>query len=605
MKPIADPSLSTQLRVNRANHVSGMRMTGPWFAVYAVVALAAIFYLPRLIPMAPSASDSYLFGYNNRAGIVLLCLFVAVGVILTRGFGIGVAEISETRRVPREMLLWSVGLVALGCAVMYLFAGRYNGFGESFYLIDRIWLLHIGRVPYKEFEFAYGPGQLYGPLLLDRILQIGIPQSYYLFWALSYLFGTYFLFKAIDAIDFPSAKKPWIFAMLFGAGLFAIIRMGTNYTFLRYALPIYLVLQIHRRFRDSRAASIVADVLLSGVFCGILILFSPEMAVAFAFAALGICVLQRSLPLPIRGITAGLLIGAFALTFFVALRLHVLDAMLADGGGAISFPIVPSPTILVYFAAVFVCACYLYRALLRPSNSNVLGLVLFSVPMVAAALGRCDPSHVFWNGLAVFLPSLLFLSLNRRAWIVGSSAFLICVFLAPNLSEFYLFVPQLRSARHFNKHPEVQPSQEKIENLLASWPGNYIAPFGYRPDGFGTYHSPRIEFGRFEDLIDVSTPHSVSEKVGEMRGNPDKALILPYRPDEYCRTNQRAESHFLEVLLLFPHIGSFVHSDFARAPICRYLNAHYRMLVEPKPETFWYGVWIPDSAARSNMPGSD
>jgi len=194
--------------------------------------------------------------------------------------------------------------------------------------------------------------------------------------------------------------------------------------------------------------------------------------------------------------------------------------------------------------------------------------------------------------------SLLLLSLNRRTWIVYGSAFLLFVFLAPNLSEFYLFVPQLRSARFFNKHPDVQPSREKIESFLAAWPGQYIAPFGYRPDGFGTYHSPRIEFGRFEDLIDVSTPHSVDEKVIEMQKNPERALILPYHADEYCRTNERAESHFLEVLLLFPHIGRIVHSDYAREPICRYMDDHYRMLVEPRPETFWYGIWVPNSTAQ-------
>jgi hypothetical protein len=244
-----------------------------------------------------------------------------------------------------------------------------------------------------------------------------------------------------------------------------------------------------------------------------------------------------------------------------------------------------------------VCAAYLYRSLLNGSgDANIRGLIFFSIPMIAAALGRCDPSHVFWNGLSAFLASLLLVSINRRAWIVYAFAFLLCVFLLPNLSEFYLFVPQLRSARFFNKHPDVRPSQERIEGFLSAWPGDYVAPLGYRPDGFGTYHSSRIEFGRYEDLIDVSTPHSVFQKVSEMQAYPDRALILPYHADEYCRTKQRTESHFLEVLLLFPYIGRFVHTDFARQPICRYMNDHYSMLVEPTAETLWYGIWIPNSA---------
>lgn len=573
-----------------------------WFIPYVLIALATIFYLPRLIPTAPSASDSYLFGYNNRIGIILLFLFVAFGVIWTQGFGLQIGSGAQTRRLPRQMLIWALILVAIGCGAMYMLAGRYGGFGESFYLIDRIWLLHIGRVPYRDFEFAYGPAQLYGPLILYKLLHLGIANAYYLFWALSYLLGTYLLFKCVDDVEFPTEAKPSIFEMLCGAGLFATIRMGTNYTFLRYALPVYLVLQLKSRFRETRASAILLDVVLCGGYCGILILLSPETAVGFAFASLCVSAFCRATSLKTRATIVGALVIVYGMCFGIALKLHVLDAMLADGGGAISFPIVPGPTILAYFAAVFVCACYLYRAFLRRStDDSTLGLVFFSIPMVAAALGRCDPSHVFWNGLAAFLASLLYLSIYKRSWLVYGAVFVLFVCAAPNLSEFYLFVPQLRSARYLDKHPDVRPRSQQIDGFLASWPGEYAAPFGYRPDGFGTYHSPRIEFGRYEDLIDVSTPHSVDQKVGEMRQNPGKALILPYHYDEYCRTNERNESHFLETLLLFPYIGRIVRPDFVSEPICSYMDEHYRMIVEPSPATYWYGVWAPKSFSLTRL----
>ena len=57
----------------------------PAFLVYVLLSLLAISFVPKLVPSEPSASDSYLFGYNNRAGIILLLLLVAVGVIWTRG----------------------------------------------------------------------------------------------------------------------------------------------------------------------------------------------------------------------------------------------------------------------------------------------------------------------------------------------------------------------------------------------------------------------------------------------------------------------------------------------------------------------------------------
>jgi len=214
----------------------------------------------------------------------------------------------------------SLFLVAVGCAAMYLVAGRYHGFGESFYLIDRITLLAEGRVPYRDFEFVYGPAQLYGPLLLHKLLHLGIADAYYLFWALSYLLGAWLLFRCVDDLRFPTPAKPAIFAVLFAAGLFAIIRMGTNYTFLRYALPLYLVVKLNARFRDPRTARIFVDVLLSSCFCALLVLSSPETAIAFAFASGCVVLFCRPIAVSTKALIAALLIAAYGAIFAVALK---------------------------------------------------------------------------------------------------------------------------------------------------------------------------------------------------------------------------------------------------------------------------------------------
>lgn len=596
MKDTADLPLANQARSGLAGPAEIWRSSKRWFIPYVLIAFAAVFYLPRLVPSVPSAADSYLFGYNNRIGILLFLFFTGLGVVLTRGFNLQATAPSEDRRLPRWMLPVSLLLVALGCGAMYVVAGRYHGFGESYYLIDRIALLDQGRTPYIGFEFVYGPAQLYGPLFFHKILPLGIGDAYYLFWALSYLAGTWFLFKCIDEIRFPTSAKPAIYVMLYAAGLFATIRMGTNYTFLRYALPLYLVVKLNTRFRDARTPRILVDVLVCGLFCAILALSSPETAVAFAFASGCVALFCRSIQFKQRILIAVLLVIAYGAVFAVAFKLHVLDAMLADGGGAINFPIVPGPPILVYFAAIFICACWLFRSFLnRATDDPTLGLLFFSIPMIAAALGRCDPSHVFWNGLATFLASLLYLSLFRRAWPVYALAYLLFVFLLPNASEFYLFVPQVRAARYLDKHPNAQPTEEQIQTFLTSWPGNYVAPFGFRPDGFGTFQSPRIEYGRFEDVINVSMPHSIQQKLSEMSSRPDRALILPAKPEEYCRPIPIHEKHYLEVLLLSPYIGKVAHTDSPRQEICSHINDHYHLVVEPSDKTWSYGIWAPSN----------
>lgn len=53
--------------------------------LYVFVLLAIIFYLPYYIPQRPVASDSYLFGYNNRAAVILLLAFSAGAAIWGKG----------------------------------------------------------------------------------------------------------------------------------------------------------------------------------------------------------------------------------------------------------------------------------------------------------------------------------------------------------------------------------------------------------------------------------------------------------------------------------------------------------------------------------------
>ena len=95
-----------------------------------------------------------------------------------------------------------------------------------------------------------------------------------------------------------------------------------------------------------------------------------------------------------------------------------------------------APHILLFVASSFVCACYLYwRIRDWRINDNTIGLIGYSVPVIAAALGRCDPSHVFWNGLGISLASMFYLSNHKKAWRIFKVTFLLFAFLLPNMSE--------------------------------------------------------------------------------------------------------------------------------------------------------------------------
>ena len=570
------------------------------FVAYALVGLAAIAFLPTLAPSAPTASDSYLFGYNNRVGISLLLLLVAIGVVWTKGIKFGFRSEGASRLVPNRTLAFSLITVLTGCVIMYLFAGRYGGFGESYYLIDRARLLAEGKAPYRDFQFSYGAALLYGPVVIDFLFRTGIANAYYIFWMSNFLLGTFLLFKSVNMVDYPTPRKRQIFLLLYFAGLFAIIRMGTNYTFLRFVPALFFVLVIQRMFKNPADRWNAGPVLASVLFAAILILISPETALAFAFACVWICLFLRGETALGRGANVATLLAGFSIVFWTAKEFHVLDTVLADAGGADDFPIMMAPHILVFFFAVFVCGCYVYwRIRDRRLRDNTIGLIGYSLPTLAAALGRCDPSHVYWNGLAVFLASMFYVSNRAKAWALYACAFLLFVMLLPNAAEFYLFVPkQLSGVVYLNNHPEERSKNKDVLDLFPNYSGKLLAPFGYRPDGLGTLVSARIDYGRYEDLTNVYTPRSVAEKVEEMRQSPEKALVLPEHAFDLCRTNPRKERHYLSVLFVFPYFGRAVHPESVQDPICDYIREKYRVEQEPSQETFWYGIWVPKLTDR-------
>ena len=594
--------------------------------------MAAIFYLPTLVQTAPAMSASYNFGYNNQVGVVLVLLLVAIGAVLnqrsesatmhTRSFSICSSE------NPYRALI----AVLLGCLVMVVFAGRLGGFGESTYFIDRAWMLSQGRIPYVDFEWAYGVSFLYVPDLLHHLLHLDIVQAYYLFWVFNFLLGTVLLFSVVNMVDYPTKSKQTIFLLLYGSSFLSIVCMGINYTYLRFTCPLFFILVVHKLLNRSGSKSRVYAALLSVAFTIILLLISPEIALAHAFA----CVCLFLLPAPGRNgrflaVFAGLLL-ALMVVFCTALKLHVLDSIKVNGKGADSFPVIFAPHILLFFAALFVCACYVFRRCLERSiQDNTIGLIAFSVPMLAAALGRCDPGHVLVNGEGVFLASMFYVSNYKAAWKLYKTAFVVFLIIIQSYSGMSLYVPLLkqvgkivlgesnsnsiiiRSITYIGRQsitkfgsaskqamlkavianpPLVYTDRVDLNSLYPLWHGTFLAPYGYRPNGFGTYLSNQVDYGHYEGFENANSLDAIHVKLAEIKSHPEKALLLPEHFEDICHFNSPLEKHVIGDLFDFPFIGRAVHPNSICQPICDYILARYRLLQEPTPQYFGYGLWI-------------
>ena len=81
-------------------------------------------------------------------------------------------------------------------------------------------------------------------------------------------------------------------------------------------------------------------------------------------------------------------------------------------------PVEPLPYMLVFlFALVWLVpaslACFFRQR--RPEAPMLAALYLVSLALLPAALGRADPGHVFFNGLSVFVLSIVAIS-SKRLW---------------------------------------------------------------------------------------------------------------------------------------------------------------------------------------------
>lgn len=568
------------------------------FFAYVICSLAAIFYLPSLVPLRPTASDSYVFAYNNRVGIALLLLLIAIGTVWTKGLNLRLCTTGVSQPVSTKHLIWSLIAVLCGCLAMYALAGRFGGFGESSYEIDRVWLLTQGKAPYVDFEWPFGVSFLYRPLLLRQLLSISIAQAYYLFWVINCSLGILLLFGVVNFIDYPTNSKRAIYFLLYGAWFISIFNMGTHATLVRYMCPLFFILVVHKLSKGIDVKPRFCAALLTVVFTVILLLISPETAIAFAFACAYIFLLSVSSrrPRAIASFTGFLL--ALAVVFWAALKLHILDTVKASGGGADSFPVSFAPHILLFFAALFVCACYVFRRFKEQRiNDNTIGLIAFSIPMTAAALGRCDPGHVFLNGIGIFLASMFYVSNHRTAWKWYRAAFVIVLIILPAFTGTLLYLSYAR--RESNIHSGT-PKTVDFSHIYPSWHGAFLAPFGYKPNGLGTYLSNQVDYGHFEGLENANTEDAVHVKLTEIKNHPEKALLLPDHFDSSCHVNIPLERLVISILFAFPYFGKAVHPESVRQPICNYILAQYRLEQTPTLQNFSYGLWIAKPVGSSD-----
>ena len=423
-----------------------------WLLVAAITALG-VFVLPFAFPpKLPTWSASYTYGYSNRVaglaaagmGTVVLCL---LWIFQICEFPLLDRE-RQPGRNPAEAL--SRKWLAVACSVVIAFTEWFGGtfVHSNYYYDDASYIMNqLGRairdhaVLYRDFNWPYGPILFHWPEYTARLLAhagISLGASYMITDAIQQAIGIGFLFYLLNWLPLSRKLRAAAFA-LFSLGTITPI-LGLNYTLFRFLFAHTLFVAITECPTLPLQAGLfaVSEVLCLGI--------SPELGAAFLVGA-GCYSLYRAFTVkwtwaivciaPLLGFTIFSLIEGKS----------YFRVMASFANGAFNTVIAPDfPVALLLIATVALCPLALapYLRTQNPRAPALLGLYFVSLVLLGPAMGRCDPLHVFFDGLGVLLLSLLAVqrmrTLTQGVWVA-----LLCILIFLHLdSKIHDFRPLLQ-----------------------------------------------------------------------------------------------------------------------------------------------------------------
>jgi hypothetical protein len=377
-----------------------------------------VFVLPWFVPFQqPVNSLSYTYGFNNRVAWITVAVLLGITCLIrivkrdpSRKNGLErllLAMIAEhnAKPDPRLCAIFVVmAVVGAGLQLLCYLLLPSNDFGEIGQHTARLDLMLLGRRPYADFHYNFGPGMLYAAILLFRLGAgtISIDTAYCATLMADWVIGAFLLYYLVNHLG-GEFRRPAVFlciSLLF----FSPTMMAYQYTPVRYLLPLASLLMVHRcisrlTFRIAMAAALLLPLAA--------LTFSPDAGITTTVALIAYFIALVRTPLRKYSLGAVLsgLSAALGLTLFGR---AYLDSIRSYSSSVSAFPVFPTLTVIAFLAAVFVLVPALAALGLRqptPAGSVALGMAIVLGMEVPPALGRSDLMHISWNGAGVLLVS--------------------------------------------------------------------------------------------------------------------------------------------------------------------------------------------------------
>lgn len=583
-------------------------LTSAWQIALALVILGCVtFGLPYLFPVTPSISLSYDAGFNNRAA----CVCFALGSLIFAFFLKGDIQTAKHDRPLRRSALYFALCIALAlCVSRPAFVAHITSGTEVTYFLNRQYLLSMGLIPYRQFEFAYGPLLLYPGVWAAKILHGSLTAGYYLWWTASWMIGVWMLWELVRAVDIVTPHRTQIFALTCFIVYPAIASEGLNGSPLRLFCAAFVVLVVYRtcwRWRSplwTGAAAVLGVALAFGS--------SPEQGLG---AAAGLAMYFTYLAIrksPVFSWTAlaAMLLGFIAI-FAAADHFSILTTMRAFASGGNSFPLLPTPWTCLVLGCYLSAAClFVLRLRTGKEMSVTLPLVCAGAAMLPSAMGRCDIGHLesAWPAMLVGIFAIYALLAVRRWWVPAAMCLILVLSIelpaakhalgtVRDASELLLVgsgTPPTALQRFFWAHLGQSPAmqrrlaaisakfvpREHYDNPAVPCDRIYLAP------AYGRILGPCFDNGYFLGQENVFLPSQVQRKIDELAAYPGTPLLL---------TGASLQTAFPakdSMDMLYGLEGSFYvprqrNPSLSLAPLAQYISGHYISTTTLDGYTVW------------------
>jgi hypothetical protein len=263
----------------------------------------------------------------------------------------------------------------------------------------------------------------------------------------------------------------------------------------------------------------------------------------------------------------------------------------AFAAGAFSFPLLPSPSIVMVLLAYVAAACFGVQSVLAGRlESMEVPLFLAGYAMLPAALGRCDLGHLMMASPALLLgiTAIEARGALRRVW----SPMAVGLVVLPMFAAGTLIaLAQDQRLKHQRRGEDVA---RVTRGAGPRCPVIYRS-FSVAPKPSETSAEVCLDTGYYYRTTDVLTQAAVRGLMGELRSAPERPLLLLNKPlaDQFRSTE--VNPNILYLLELSPWVPKarnkpFDYQEFVDAVACDYAPAG-----EPMGE---FRVWYPKSAQR-------